>query len=766
MFRIRQVPDAVTPANATAVAQVQEMLSAQLAGISAAEVAAIPAKLHDPLKYGFRYMLFVAEQGGRVRGFALLSWAPDHRFCYLDYIVSAPGRSGGGIGGALYARVREHAAALGAVGLFYETLPDDPALSPEPPIRRQNMARLRFYERYGARPIIGTRYETPLQPGETNPPYLTYDGLGRETPPGRDEARRIVRAILERKYGSRCPPGYIDMVVESFTDDPIRLRPPHYARRPDPERSPVPAPAWKIALVVNDRHDIHHVHERGYVEAPVRVRAILRAIEPMGLFDRVEPHGFSDRHIRAVHDPRLVDYLDRSSATVGNGKSVYPYVFPIRNAARPPKELSLRAGYWCIDTFTPINRNAYLAARHGVDCTLTAADEVLRGRRIAYALTRPPGHHAERRAFGGFCYFCNAAVAAHYLSQYGRVAILDIDYHHGNGQQDIFYDRGDVLTVSIHGHPSFAYPYFSGFREEQGRGAGAGTNMNLPLPETITPEQYAAALADALKRIARFRPAWLVLACGFDTAVGDPTGSWPHRPDDFVRMGQAIGKAGLPTLVVQEGGYRTRTLGQNAAAFFRGLWDGTEHARAAVPVPAPPPRSLTRQRAKHAADMTISWRSEVQAGDVDLVRRLVASTGFFTAEEVEIAAELVAERVEKGPASGYHFVVAEREGRLAGYACYGPIPGTDGRHDLYWIAVAPDIQGRGLGREILERTEADAAAQGAARLYVDTSTSAHYAPTRAFYKRTGYRVAAEMPDFYRDGDGKTIFVKPLVRQPA
>jgi GNAT superfamily N-acetyltransferase len=222
MFRIRQVPDAVTPANATAVAQVQEMLSAQLAGISAAEVAAIPAKLHDPLKYGFRYMLFVAEQGGRVRGFALLSWAPDHKFCYLDYIVSAPGRSGGGIGGALYARVREHAAALGAVGLFYETLPDDPALSPEPPIRRQNMARLRFYERYGARPIIGTRYETPLQPGETNPPYLTYDGLGRETPPGRDEARRIVRAILERKYGSRCPPGYIDMVVESFTDDPIR----------------------------------------------------------------------------------------------------------------------------------------------------------------------------------------------------------------------------------------------------------------------------------------------------------------------------------------------------------------------------------------------------------------------------------------------------------------------------------------------------------------------------------------------------------------
>src|SRR5690606_16900905 len=140
MFRIRQVPDAVSPANATAVAQVQAMLAEQLPGIAEGELAAIPAKLHDPLKYGFRYTLFIAEQSNRVRGFAMVSWAPDHRFCYLDYIASAPGRSGGGIGGALYARVREHAAALGAIGLFFEVLPDDPALSPEPNIRRQNMA--------------------------------------------------------------------------------------------------------------------------------------------------------------------------------------------------------------------------------------------------------------------------------------------------------------------------------------------------------------------------------------------------------------------------------------------------------------------------------------------------------------------------------------------------------------------------------------------------------------------------------------------------
>jgi acetoin utilization deacetylase AcuC-like enzyme len=178
------------------------------------------------------------------------------------------------------------------------------------------------------------------------------------------------------------------------------------------------------------------------------------------------------------------------------------------------------------------------------------------------------------RSFGGFCYLGTSAIAAHYLSQAGRVAILDIDYHHGNSQQSIFWQRDDVLTISIHGHPSFAYPYFTGFEDERGADAGAGFNLNLPLPEQVDGAAYRRALQRALEEIRRFAPEYLVVALGLDTARGDPTGSWSLSAEDFARNGQLIGALGLPTLVVQEGGYRTRTIGINARHFFRGLWQG------------------------------------------------------------------------------------------------------------------------------------------------------------------------------------------------
>jgi acetoin utilization deacetylase AcuC-like enzyme len=304
------------------------------------------------------------------------------------------------------------------------------------------------------------------------------------------------------------------------------------------------------------------------------VKSILEGIEPTGFFQHMPPREFPESHIKAVHDPEYVEYLKRVCAGVPAGESVYPYVFPIRNHARPPKDLAIQAGYYCIDTFTPLNRNAYIAAKRAVDCALTASRALLHGARHAYALVRPPGHHAERRAFGGFCYFNSAAVAAQYLLEHGPVAILDLDYHHGNGQQEIFYERSDVLTVSIHGHPSFAYPFFSGFADENGSGAGEGFNVNIALPEKLDGAKYRHALAGALKRVREFSPKFLVIALGFDPAKGDPTGTWSLAASDFHANGVMIGQMHMPTLIVQEGGYRTRSLGANARNFFAGLLEG------------------------------------------------------------------------------------------------------------------------------------------------------------------------------------------------
>src|SRR5688500_15590194 len=203
MFRVRRIFDDVLPVNRASIAEVQQILAEQFPGMTTEEIASLPNRLHNPFAKRFRTILYVAENGRRkVLGFALVLHEPEIHFCYLDYLATAKGVTGRGIGAALYEHIRDEAHGLGAKGLFFECLPDEPERCPNPTVREANARRLKFYERYGARPILGTLYETPINgEGRENLPHLVYDGLDGGAPPRAEFVRQVIRAVLERKYG-------------------------------------------------------------------------------------------------------------------------------------------------------------------------------------------------------------------------------------------------------------------------------------------------------------------------------------------------------------------------------------------------------------------------------------------------------------------------------------------------------------------------------------------------------------------------------------
>ncbi|MEN6474963.1 MAG: hypothetical protein ABFD81_13185, partial [Syntrophaceae bacterium] len=328
MFVIRRIHDDILPVNRKALAQVRLILMQQFPDLRSIDMDKIPEMLTNPLKHRFRAILYVAEDAkGEVKGLALLSHDPELKFCFLDYISTIMRLEGRGIGGVLYEWIRAEARTLKVIGMFYECLPDEQQLCRDKALLRQNRRRLKFYERYGVRPIINTLYETPLKPDEDCPPYLMFDDLDMGTRIHLKDAHRIVRAILERKYGDRCPQGYIDRVVKSFRDNPVRLREPRYGKPKDDRLVLKKSRSNRIALVVNDRHNIHHVRERGYVESPVRINAIIKEITGTDLFTELGPKRFSQNTITSVHEKMYVNYFKNMSLSLEKGLSVYPYVF-------------------------------------------------------------------------------------------------------------------------------------------------------------------------------------------------------------------------------------------------------------------------------------------------------------------------------------------------------------------------------------------------------------------------------------------------------
>jgi acetoin utilization deacetylase AcuC-like enzyme len=311
-------------------------------------------------------------------------------------------------------------------------------------------------------------------------------------------------------------------------------------------------------------------------DVPARAEAILQAVKQSGLGPVVEPvdHGLAP--IAAVHDAGYIEFLqstyDESAAYFGEAGPVFTWTFASRHAMRRPQGFLGLKGYYSFGWGSPILEGTWLAAYWSAQCALTAADRVRAGEPVAYALCRPPGHHAAADLYGGYCYLNNAAVAARYLQAGdGRVAVLDVDYHHGNGTQLIFYADPAVFYASLHVDPDEDYPYYWGGADELGVGPGADTNRNWPLPRGTGDADYFRALDEALAAIGRFSADYLIVSAGFDLVEGDPEGGMAISREGLRGIGQRIGALDMPTVVVQEGGYLLNELGENAVIFLQGL---------------------------------------------------------------------------------------------------------------------------------------------------------------------------------------------------
>ncbi len=313
-------------------------------------------------------------------------------------------------------------------------------------------------------------------------------------------------------------------------------------------------------------------------EKPARADIVRARLDTVGIGPIVAPEAHGMAPLERVHDTGYLGFLrtawDEWLAEHGDWDALpLNWVAPGMHRRVVPRSIDGRLGYYSFDAGTPITAGTWRAAVSAADSALSGADRLRGGDRSAFALCRPPGHHAGRAFYGGYCFLNNAAVAAQSLRDGGaaRVVVLDVDYHHGNGTQEIFWERGDVLFVSLHADPVDEFPYFCGHADEIGGGAGVGANLNLPLPWGTDWAAYAEALQAAAQRIRSFAPDALVVSLGADTYGGDPISRFRLLSEDFLRMGAAIAGIGRPTLFVMEGGYAVDDLGVNVANVLTGF---------------------------------------------------------------------------------------------------------------------------------------------------------------------------------------------------
>jgi acetoin utilization deacetylase AcuC-like enzyme len=344
-----------------------------------------------------------------------------------------------------------------------------------------------------------------------------------------------------------------------------------------------------MRVFFSSHHKYHHpkvfISKGQVVESPEKPQRadILEASARAAGHNLIEAEKHGLKPVEAVHDKDYICFLKNAWAEwelmPNSGKEIIPNIHPGRNMSALPQSVISLSGHYQADTACPIGHGTWEGIQTSSDVAVSGAMAIMQDTKnniqnsFAYSLCRPPGHHAYSDQAGGFCFFNNSAIAAQYCRDHGakKVAILDIDVHHGNGTQGIFYDRSDVMTVSLHGDPSTYYPFFAGYSDEIGIRKGEGFNFNYPMPKNTGDKAYLNTLKKAIDRISLYQPNVLIIALGLDASIDDPLAFLSITTEGFYKIGEIIGSSQVPTILIQEGGYISNVLGDNLIAVLKGF---------------------------------------------------------------------------------------------------------------------------------------------------------------------------------------------------